>query len=522
MKKKFLAQLYWAVPGVILIFGLLLLFYENFTKVTEPPAANWSRALHVGVTDLNKLPPVRVTEDGEFVFTRFEGEKLATTTLNKDLVVTDQKTYDIPVDKWTQVYQQEDTIIYFNFKNIYDQDKNTIVTDVEKFYPLDATILYVKENSLYQLTPESKKSEKIMDIELNKFKIIPQENEAGVTILAYTSDPNGIDLTLHQLINGKMNSLYQKRLKVAPGKVVNDISYVLENQTLALLLQEELVSTQGNPEFFNYFMQTNITNQKTPPLYPLRFDDPAGNKSLTEVSDVVFTFRNGKPTILFHANGTTETQFNDSSTFNIYTAVINEEGRTKTERRSNTPEISTNPQWMNEETIAWVDLDGDGHKIKVSSSNLAKIRNLIEFTQDDWLHALGKTLGMVTSSFFGIALSIIWFIWPILFIVFMYIFRNRIADRDPIWYFYTGIALYAIAALIWKNQFFVDNIYANAPSYLTFTGSSYFYMILFAIIAFWLTMHTKKMNDWGGTIRIMYFVGIHIILLTIFFGPYVI
>jgi hypothetical protein len=522
MQKKFLSQLYWVVPGVIFIFGLLLLFYENFSKVTEPPAANWSRALHVGVTDLNKLPPVRVTEDGEFVFTRFEAGKLATTTLNKDLVVTDQKTYDIPVDKWTQIYQQEDTIIYFDFKNIYDQDKNTIVTDVEKFYPLETTILYVKENGLYQLTPDSKKSEKIMDIDLNKLKIIPLENEDGVTILAYTSDPIGIDLTLHQLINGKTNSLYQTRLKVDPGKVVNDISYVLENQTLALLLQEELVSTQGNPEFFNYFMKTNIKNKNTPPLYQLRFDDPAGTKYLTEVSDVVFTFRNGKPTILFHANGQTETQFNDSSTFNIYTAEITEEGRTITERRSNTPEISTYPQWMNEDSIAWVDLNGDGHKIKVSSSNLATISKLIEFSQDDWLNALGKTIGMVTSSFFGIALCIIWFIWPILFIVFMYIFRNRIADRDPIWYFYTGIGLYAAAALIWKNQFFVDNIYANAPSYLTFAGSSYFYMFLFAIISFGLTMHTKKINDWGGSIRIMYFVGIHIILLTIFFGPYVI
>jgi hypothetical protein len=269
-------------------------------------------------------------------------------------------------------------------------------------------------------------------------------------------------------------------------------------------------------------MQTNITGKDTQSLYELTFQDPAGTNSLTEVSDVIFTFKNGEPTILFHANGRTETQFNDKTTFNIYTAVISEDGSTKTERRSNTPEISTNPQWMDEETIAWVDLDGDGHKIKISSSDKDAISDLIEFTQDDWLHTLGKTLGMVTSSFFAIAFSVIWFIWPILFIVFMYMFRNRIADRDPAWYFYTGIGLYAVAAIIWKDQFFVDNIYTNAPTYLTFTGSSYFYLILFAIIAYWLTNHTKRVNDWSGTIRITYFVGIHILLLTIFFGPYVI
>jgi hypothetical protein len=524
MNNNLATKLYWIVPGIIIVLGILLLFYENFSDVTEHPADNWSRSLTVGETDLNQLPPVKNTENGDFVFTRFEDGKLATTTLGKDFTVKDEKTYNIPVNKWTQVYQQDDTIIYFDFKNIYDQDKNMIVSDVEKFFPLETTTLYVKDHVLYQLSPESKKSEKVMDIDLDKLDIIPQENEDGVVnLLTYTSDPTGVNITLQQHAKGKLNTVYQSRIKVDPGKVVNDISFALDGQTLALLLQEELQSTQGgNPEFFNYFMLTSLSSPNKQSLTALSFHDPAGNNSLKEVSDVVLTFRNDKPTILFHANGRTQTQFNDSTTFNIYAAEIFESGTTKTERRSNTPEISTNPQWINEETIAWVDLDGDGHKIRVSSSDIKTVDPLIDFTKDDWLQALGKTFGMITSSFFGIAFAVIWFIWPLLFVVFMYIFRNRIADRDPVWYFYTGIGLYAIAALIWKDRFFVDNIYTNAPSYLTFTGSSYVYMILFALIAFWLTIHTKKVNDWAGTVRISYFVGLHILLLTIFFGPYII
>lgn len=523
MNKKFATKLYWIVPGIIMIIGILLLFYENFSDVTEHPSDDWSRALTIGKTEQNQLPPVKMTENEDLIFTRFENGILATTTLGKDFTVKDEQTYNIPVNKWTQVYQQENTIIYFDFKNIYDQDKNMLVSDVEKFYPLETTTLYVKDHVLYQLSPETKTSEKVMEIDLDKLDIIPQENKEGVNLLTYTSDPTGVDITLQQHANGKMKTVYQSRINVDPGKAVNDISFALDGQKLALLLQEELQSTQGgNPEFFNYFLLTSITNPNERTLNELTFEDPAGNNSLKEVSDVVLTFRNDKPTILFHANGRTQTQFNDSTTFNIYSAEINESGTTKTERRSNTPEISTKPQWINEETIAWVDLDGDSHKIKVSSADIKTVDPLIEFTQDDWLQALGKTFGMITSSFFGIAFAVIWFIWPILFVVFMYIFRNRIADRDPSWYFYTGIGLYAIAALIWKDRFFLDNIYTNAPSYLTFTGSSYVYMIVFAIIAFWLTIHTKKVNDWAGTVRITYFVGLHILLLTIFFGPYII
>ncbi|MEH7180316.1 hypothetical protein [Neobacillus vireti] len=523
MNKKFADKLYWIVPGVIMVLGILLLFYENFSDVTEHPAENWSRALTVGETDLNQLPPVKITENGDFVFTRFEDGKLATTTLGKDFTIKDEQTYNIPVNKWTQVYQQDDTIIYFDFKNIYDQDRNIIVSDVEKFYPLDTIILYVKNKILYQLSPETKKSEIVMDIDLAKLNIKPQQNEDGVNILTYSSDPTGVDITLQQYLNGKNNILYQSKIKVDPGKVVNDISFALEDQKLALLLQEELQSTQGgNPEFFNYFMLTSLSIPNTQNAKVLTFDDPAGNKSLKEVSDVVLTFRNDKPTILFHADGRTQTQFNDRTTFNIYSAEISESGATKTERRSNTAEISTKPQWINEETIAWMDLDGKGHKIKLSSADINTIDPLIKYTGDDWLQALGKTMGMLTSSFFGIAFAVIWLIWPILFVVFMYIFRNRIADRDPAWYFYTGIGIYAVAAIIWRNRFFVDNIYTNAPGYLTFTGSSYVYMIIFAVVALSLTMYTKKVNEWAGTQRISYFVGIHIILLTIFFGPYII
>ena len=280
MNRKLLTHLYWVIPTVIMIFGFLLLSYQNFSKVTEPPAPDWSRALFIGKTDINKLPPVKKTEDGSFIFTRFENGKLATTTMNNDFIIQDHKTYDIPVDKWTQVFQKEETIIYFDFKNIYDMNRNIIISNVEKFYPLGTTIFYLKEKELYQLTPETMKSEKIMDADLNKLDIILREDEDGVKILVYTSDPNGVDISLQQVINGKMNTIYQTRLKVDPGKVVNDIAFALNDQKLALLLQEELEQTQGKPEFFTYFMETNLNNQDVQPLHRLSFRRSSGESQL--------------------------------------------------------------------------------------------------------------------------------------------------------------------------------------------------------------------------------------------------
>ncbi len=523
MKSWIRLNLYWTIPGVLIVLGLLLLFVQTFSKVTAQPESDWSRGLLVGQSQVNKLPAIKETEGGKYLFSFFQENKLNTATLDKEFRIENDTDYDIPVDKWTQIYQGNDQLIYFDYENIYDQNKTELVADVEEFYPLDSSILYVKENTLFQLNPESKKSSEMMEINLDKEKLSIEENEDGIHLLLFSKGKSDVDLTLYRLLDGKINQLYETKIKVDPGKIVNGISFTFEEQKLALLLLEELELTQGKPEYFNYFTEIDIASTQQPEQYELAFQDPAKeNGKLTEISDVAFAYRDGKPRLLFKANGFTETKYNEKSGFNIYEAEIGEGGATKTERRSNTAAISTIPQWLNENTIVWMDLDGDGNKVYVSSNELSKINKQIKNTSEDWLQAVGKTFGMISTSFFAFALSFIWLLWPILFVIFMYVFFSRTVDYDRPWIFYTGIGIYLAAAVIFKDHFFVPNILSSAPGYLTFTGSPYFYLLFFAVIAYFLSMLTKRVNEWTGAPRIIYFVGVHIILLTIFFGPYII
>lgn len=523
MKTWMRINLYWMIPGVLILLGLFLLFVQNFSKVTAQPESDWSRGLLVGQSEVNKLPAIKETEDGHYLFSFFQKNKLNTAAMNKEFRIEKEKEYDIPVDKWTQIYQGNDQLIYFDYKNIYDQNKTELVADVEKFYPLDSSILYVKENTLFLLNPETKKSSKLMEINLDKENISIEENDEGIHLLLFTKGKSNVELTLYRLQDGKINHLYETKVKVDPGKIVNGISFTFEEQKLALLLQEELELTQGKPEYFNYFVEIDIASTQPPVQYELAFQDPAiENGKLTEISDVAFTYRDGKPSLLFKANGFTETKYNEKSGFNIYESEIGEEGDTKTERRSNTAAISTIPQWLDENTIVWMDLDGDGNKVYVSSNDLSGINKQIKHTSEDWLQALGKTFGMLSTSFFAFALSFIWLIWPILFVIVMYLFFSRKVDYDRPWIFYTGIGIYLVAAVLFKDRFFVPNILSSAPGYLTFSGSPYVYLLLFAVIAYLLSMLTKHVNEWIGAPRIIYFVGVHIILLTIFFGPYII
>lgn len=521
MKRSLVKQLYWIIPGVIIMFGLFLLFYQNFSKVTEPPAPNWSRGLTVGSTDVSRLPPIGKTNDGKNVITSFENGKLANTILSKEFIVQDKQTYDIPVDKWTHIYQQNNNLIYFDYTNIYDKHKEEIVSDVTEFYPLKDTILYVKENMLYQLSPANKKSTEIMEIDLDKQKIIPQQNKNNIDVLTYAQEENKIDIRLDKLNNDQIKTIYQKKYKIGYGKVVDNLSFIRDGQELAIMIREKIEVSQGKPQLSNYLIQTTLTEQN-PQQREIVIQDPTGNGPLTGINNVVLKYNMDSLHLLFQATGQTQTQYKSNTALNIYQAKVNGDGSLTTERRSNTPKASVEPQWINDATVAWLELDGDSNEIKVSSSNVATIRDASGFNGDDWIRTLGKTMGMLAASLFALAISAVWFIWPITFIVLMYFLRGRIIDRDPIWFFYAGIGIYAIAALVLKDSFFVDTIYTSAPSYLTFDGSSYFYMFIFAAISFVIVQLTKRINGWDGTARIMYFVGIHILLLTTFFGPYVI
>ncbi|WP_312094640.1 hypothetical protein, partial [Niallia sp.] len=499
MKTWIRQNLYWMTPGVLIVLGLFLLFVQNFSKVTAQPEPDWSRGLLVGQSEVNTLPAIKETEDDNYLFSFFQENKLNTASMNKEFQIEEEKNYDIPVDKWTQIYQGKDQLIYFDYENIYDQNKTKLVADVEEFYPLDSSILYVKENKLFQLNPDTTKSSEVMEINLDKEKLSLEENEDGIHLLLFTKGKSNVDLTLYRLQEGKIGRLYETKIKVDPGKIVNGISFTFEEQKLALLLLEELELTQGQPEYFNYFAEAEITSTEQPEQYELTFQDPATeNGKLTEISDVIFTYRDGKPRLLFKANGFTETKYNEKNGFNIYEAEIGEEGNTKTERRSNTAAISTIPQWLNEDTVVWMDLDGDGNKVYVSSNELTKINKQIKNTSEDWLQSIGKTFGMISTSFFAFALSFIWLLWPILFVIFMYVFFSRTVDYDRPWIFYTGIGIYLVAAVLFKDRFFVSNILSSAPGYLTFTGSTYFYLLLFAIIAYFLSMLTKRINEWTG------------------------
>ncbi|GGJ97579.1 hypothetical protein GCM10007063_19880 [Lentibacillus kapialis] len=513
-------QLFWILPSIIIITGIFLMFNQSITDVTEQPEANWSRGLEIGTTTVDKTFPVQETPGGNFIIQTYEQDKLRAQIFNHEFKQINEKTYDIPLDKWTRVFLNHDQLIYHDYNDIYDQDGDVIVSNAKRFYPLGSTILYIKENNLYELNPDDLSSTKIVELNKGMEDIIPFQGKKQLYFMTEQSLNNDVKLNIYELTDNGAKRVYSTSFQIDAMQTVEDTDFAVRDSNLAFMLETVQKQSQGSPESYTYVAKTSIGSNREPSLKPLTFPDPAGEGSLSEPNDITISYQNETLQLLFSANGFTETTYQENQAFNVYTATITDNGEIQSARKSNTAKGTVDPKRLNNSTVMWLEQGSERNNILISSSNPAVIDKASTLSQDDWLRALGKTFGMLAKVLITILATTIWFIWPVVFVVLMYVVKGRKLDEDISWFFYTGIVIYMLATFIFHDIIFIDGMFARAPDYLTFTGSSYIYTLFFALIAFIATQSTKATHDWHAPARIIYFAGAHILMLVAYFGPY--
>ncbi|QDP40984.1 hypothetical protein [Radiobacillus deserti] len=515
MKKR----LYWMLPFILVFIGLGILFTRNLLHVTEPPESDWSRDLELFETDINQQPIVTF-RNNEFQISSYNtNAELIQKSYNKHIELTNTSSYDIPYTKWTRVFIKDEQVIYFDYKNIYDGENKELIDQANHFYPLRDTILYMKGSDLYQLHPETLESTEVISFKDKTDEIVPFQQGDSIWFIVPQSGVNSIQLDVYQLQENKAKLMVQPTFTLKPGELLSELSFATDGKKAAFLYETKGENTGGTaPVYTTYLAEGNLKDATIEPRR-ITYSDPHSSQSLKEIGDSILTYKDGTLVALFAASGFSQTKHGETSAFNIYTATFNGE-EVKVERRSNTSAVSSKPQWVDDRSITWLDLDGDHYKLLYASSNPEIIEKAKQITGDNVMAALGKTLLMVASSFFGYVLTSIWFIWPLLFLVVLFLIRKRLLDQDPVWLFYSGIGIYILAAIIYKDRFFIDSMYERAPDFLTFPGSSYLYIFGFGLLAYLFSWMGYKVKEWSSIVRLFFFIIFHLLLLVTYFGPY--
>ncbi len=511
----------WLAPVIIILAGIALLFTDNYQKVTEAPEKNWSREINLGTTPFASEPSINTSANGDVTLTYLTTDGVTKKIYNNDYNLKNKSTYQIPVNKFTQVYLKDTTFLYSDYYALYNGKTHKKLTDIDQFISTDSRVFYRKDNQLYSLETDSLKSQPILKLENENASIHAYQSGQRTYLMKNSVDQKGNHITFYQLKDNKVTTLGKSNFTLDDSLVAKDLQFAIKDNIVKVLvtaLQKQNMS--GTPQNQYFYASTPMKKQLN--LTQLSIKDPHGSSNLTELGDIKLRLKDGHTQLLFKAFGRTATRYKESKQFNIYKAALNETEVTSVMRLSNTPSNSVKPMWINNDTITWLDLTGDQKELFLSSSQKEVISKAQGVHKRNLLNALGKTAGMLSLSFLTIVIAFLWFIWPLIFLVIMMFSNNKALDNDHPWVFYTGIFIYLAATLLFKDRLFTHSLMNSAPDYLSFTGSSFIYLLGFGVLTYAILMLGLKKRDWSIPIQVTYFVGIHIAFIMVFFGPYLI
>ncbi|GEN54270.1 hypothetical protein [Halobacillus faecis] len=516
--KSWRGKFVWVLPTIVVLVAVSLLFSHNYQEVTEQPDENWSRALDIGTTPVLRAPSVGIGEGSPSVsFLTKEG--IQQNIYNEQFEVKEQNSYDIPVDKFTQFYLGENKVIYTDYYSMYDQETGNKITDLQAFYPLETMAFYRNEDKIYSFDVEESNSEELLPLENPKASVHMTETEAGTYLLTDEVTSSGNLLSYYQVENNNINPLGEATFSVKESEQVNDIQFATKEDSYQLLVTTIQKQSQSG-KIQNHYYYAEAPFGENPNLNKVNFKDPYSTDELKEISDLSIHNTDNGPVLLFKANGWTDTLFRPGPQFNIYQATISEGTSTTITRLSNTPSFSNFPVRINDQTVLWVDHGGKDHNLLLTSSKIEVIERADQITKQGLLLASGKTIGMLSSGLFALIISTFWFLWPLLFMIFIMFSKADALDQDRSWVLYTGILIYLVAAIVARDPMFSDALLARAPDYLSFPGSPILFLLGFAGIAYGILKTGARSKDWSNPIQLTYFIGMHILFITVFFGPY--
>ncbi|WP_028784255.1 hypothetical protein [Thalassobacillus devorans] len=510
---------YWIFPLIILLAGTALLFFENLQKVTELADEGISRSWKIGETSLRTTPFIYEKDDG-YIVSYFYEESLIERTYDKKWEMQSERPYAIDYQKFSRVFNNGETLLYTDSQALFHGEEGEKLTEIDGFFPTQNHVVYLQENRLFHLDPDTLQSENILELDNNRADVHVKETSAGLHILTVTPGNSSSDLKVYQMgEQHNLELLTEKSFPVKSGETVREVAFDVQGRNLGLMigtLQKQSVS--GNPKYYYYYAAEDLKGNDLS-LHSLEAEDPFGHGSLKEWSNLQLSLNENGASVLFAAHGATRTTYKDTPAFNVYELKIHE-NQVVTTRFSNTPGRSVNPIRVGGEAVLWMDTKGETNEINVASREEVLISKAEGYKQADFISALGKTMGMFSYAPFTFFITFMWYIWPFLFIFLMMGAFGGVVEEGKKWVMHTALALYILSALLWNDMLFSEKLMSRMPEYLNFQGSTWLLLTVFAVIAYLLMEREGKWKDWGIPMKFTYFVGIHLLLVTVFIGPY--
>ncbi|SDJ37736.1 hypothetical protein [Salimicrobium halophilum] len=509
---------HWIMPLIVLAIGIALLAFQNYKEASTPPSDSWSRETDVGTTTVRSGIDAIQTEEGTYRIAYFKENALVERTYDENLNKTGEQETSVSGATGSEVFISQNRTLYSTGGTIYQTGSQEPLVDSEIFRPLENGIIYLSGGKVVYVDAETLQETTITENVPKAASVHAYEAGEVAFVSISEADDNHISTTIYRRQGDEVSILEEMESELSPSLKMEEVYPLVTSGKPQLLVSAVPAfqrSASGEKDFYLANKEENLQT-----LSRISFTDPVSGSLLEEIEDLKVIAKGEEASVLFRAQGFTETKTSGSEAFNVYEGVV-EEGEMSSVRLSNTPRLSVKPATASEEVIAWLDIGAERNTVFMAASvNQAGFPSSA-LTWDTALRTAGKTLTMLSTGLMTIFLTVMWYAPPLLLMGAWTFRRRNPFDEEKEWSFYASVGFYTAVALLFHQHLFKAQVIGGLPEFLGFTGSPFVIILFFSLIALVIVKLSDLDKWWGIPGRVAYFIGMHILFMTVFIGPYI-
>ncbi|NDI35786.1 hypothetical protein [Chengkuizengella sediminis] len=503
------------LPFIFTLFIIGLLLYLDLQDETSIPSEGWSRSLTLPVQEDYISKPF-ILEDGDLYHIYSPTNKdVSHLVVDESLEVQSHVKLPVIVPSSSNMWAVRNELIFIKNNTIQKYDGDSITElehNVEGLVANQDQVVFWQEQELHVLNPTTLENKQLFETAHPIYDVLIDDKTNSVLILTREDNIHlGVTFLLNK--NDKFEVSNLSPITISDRDDITSTSFAIHNREIDILIGTTAIEA-GLRTYHTYHTIANVDNASTETnTTKLTIYEEGSNRKIDDAQNLVITNKEGVPTIIFSAKGKSGKQRENA---NIYEAY-NEDDQWLAQRRSTSRYLSKKAQWLNDESLIWIEFTGGEYTLYGASMNEEAINNSMKTTKKDWLFAVSTTITGLFTSGFTIFIIGIWIGPPLGYLFVVYIVNKRIFDRDEVkWLEVTSILIYLIGQII-LNQFVLnDSMNLKTPLGLSFFGSG----IVTTLVIFTLTFMVYKLarnKEWGLFGDIFYFIGINLLFSTLIY-----
>lgn len=513
----------WLVPVGIAALLFMAAWGKAFTEERQLPSEGWSRTIHPSLSTDLKQPFVDKNRDGVRLYT-IDRNQVHVSLLTPDLKLKPLaalKTGAIDRIIWAKdrqvIYMRDDGLYRFDGKSV-----RLLAERAEATACVNGEVFYSDPDRLKAYDTATGKTETVAAFQAPVEAVAAYGTKGAAKIVAITKAPSA---AYRFYMISEDHPALQPRAFAQWGSnfqgTVGDVQ-LIEHGGNAGIFYTTHIFKQGDIVSHHYFERpfNQLENPEKPTVLddrPLSFIDNATGADLRDPDDLRLAMIGGKPVLLFSAKG--KRTLRDDA-INIYEAHTDPSGRWVAERRSTSPNISRLPFFIDEQTIAWLDLDsGSRYQIGLASRDPHAIELSMKVTAQDFSQSFSEAALSISRIFILFLLSIGYAIPAIAVYALIAFLKVEWIERDSPWVKRLVLGAFLIAQYFLASRIKTPLFQHYAPGYLSFPMSEWVIPTVLAVAA-WLLTRWVKRPAWSILAETFYAMGLFAVMELFAFGPY--